>query len=190
MQVSPTMDALLHNWFYGNFGVRLIAAVGFAFLLGSIPIGPVVRWLFADFDPGVRRAAAAAVPPLNAAKGFLSTVISLHGGGLVVGLSAAMAATLGHYYCPWRRFRGGKRIDLEAGIVLALSPPSALVLVAFWATAAIAARSTAAGTLLAAGLLFFPLWFFLGPPAALFGIAAATALALRLWREGQALERL
>ena len=90
--------------------------------MGSIPIGPTVRWLFCDLDPRLGRAASAFVPPLNALKGFVPTIIAFHGGGEIVGLMAAFACTLGHYYCPWRHFRGGRSADLIAGVVLALSP--------------------------------------------------------------------
>jgi glycerol-3-phosphate acyltransferase PlsY len=185
----PVNEALLHNWFYGNYGVRLAAAVVFAFLMGSLPIGPVVAWLFADLDPRLRRAAAAAVAPLNALKGFVPTAIALHGGGPAVGLYAAAAATAGHCFCPWRRFRGGTGCDLVAGVALALSPPAALVVVALWAAAALSSRSVQAGSLFACALLFLPLWYFVGAEAALFGIAAAAALVLRLRIGDQALER-
>jgi glycerol-3-phosphate acyltransferase PlsY len=185
----PVNDALLHNWFYGNYGVRLVAMLGFAFLMGSIPVGPIVRWLFAGLDPRLARTAGAAVPLLDAFKGFLPTVIALHGGGLPVGLGSALATTLGHYYSPWRRFRGGDQVDLEAGVLLALSPWSALVFVGFWCVCAASSRSAATGSLFAAALLFLPLWYFLGAPAALFGIAAGTAIALRVGVGRQPLER-
>lgn len=190
MHLSPQMEALLHNGFYGNYWVRLTAALSFAFLMGSIPIGPTVRWLFCDLDPRYGRAASAFVPPLNALKGFVPTIIAFHGGGEIVGLLAAFACTLGHYYCPWRRFRGGRSADLMAGIVLALSPPAAAILFAFWLVGTVSSGSQVVGTGFTVALLFFPLWVFLGAPGALFGIAAGAAIALRLGVDGQTLERL
>lgn len=185
----PVNDALLHNWFYGNYGVRVAAAVIFAYALGTIPIGPIVRWLFAGLDSRLVRSANAFVPVFDAIKGFLPTLIALHGGGLTIGLAAALAVTLGHYYSPWRRFRGGRQVDCEAGVLLALSPVSALIFVAFWSTAAVTSRSAAIGSLFACALLFLPLWYCLGPWAALFGIAAGTAIALRVGGDRQPLER-
>lgn len=185
----PVNERLLHNWFYGNYDVRLAAALGFAFLMGSIPIAPIVAWLFIGIDRRVRRIALVAALPVNALKGFLATVIVAHGGGETVGLLAAFAATVGHAYSPWRRFRGGTGIDLETGAVAALSLPSSVVLLAFWSAAALGSRSAAFATRFASALLFFPLWYFLGAHAALFGVAAGTAIALRVARDGEALER-
>ena len=185
----PVNDALLHNAFYGNYGVRLVAALGFAYLLGSIPVEAIARWLFAGLDPRLGRAAVAFGSVIDVLKGFVATAIVFHGGGQAVGLGAGLAATLGHYYCAWRRFRGGERIDFELGVVLALCPPAALVFLVFWVVAAVSSRSAAIGSVFASALLFLPLWYFAGAPAALFGILAGTALALRLRADGQTLER-
>ncbi len=185
----PVNERLLHNWFYGNYEVRLAAALGFAFLMGSIPIASVAAWLVSELGSPTRRIAALVVLPLNAIKGLIATIIAAHGGGETVGLFAAFAATVGHHYSPWRRFRGGTQIDLETGVVAALSLPSAGIFVAFWAATALGMRSFSAATRFAAALLFFPLWYFLGAPAAFFGIAAGTAIVLRVATNGKALER-
>lgn len=182
-------QALLHNWFYGNYGVRVAAALIFAFLFSSIPLGPVTRWLFAGLDSRLQRTAGAFVPILNALKGFIAVVIVYHGGGEAVGLAAGFAATLGHAYCPWRRFRGGTGIDALAGILLACSPISALIFLALWATCAYGSRSREIGEIFACGLLFLPLWFFLGPLGGFFGIAAGAAVVLRLRLGDEALQR-
>lgn len=186
MQVN---DALLHNWFYGNYGVRFAAALIFGFLMGSIPVGPIARWLFAELDPRLLRVATALAVPLTMLKGAVPTLVALHGGGLLVGLGAGLATVLGHYFCPWRGFRGGDQIDAQTGVLAALSPPSALVYLAFWSVAARTSGSAPVGAAFASALLFLPLWYFLGAPAGLFGVAAGTALALRLWARGQPLER-
>jgi glycerol-3-phosphate acyltransferase PlsY len=185
----PVNEALLHNWFYGNYGVRVAASLAFAYLLGSIPVSAVVRWLFAGLHPRAGRIAYSAVPVVDALKGFVATVIPFHGGGAAIGLSAGFAATVGHYYTPWSRLRGDWRIGLLAGVVAALSLPAACVVLALWAVSSLAASSFESGTLFAAALTFWPLWFFLGAHAALFGIAAGTAVALRLRGGGQVSER-
>ena len=182
-------QALLHNAFYGNYIVRLVAALGFGYLMGSIPLGPIARWLFAGLDPRLGRLASAAAVLLTVVKGCIPTAIALHGGGEIVGLACGLATTIGHYYCPWTRFRGGRSVDLEAGVVVAISPVAALIFLAFWATAARSSRSAAIGTIFASALLFLPLWYFVGPAGASFGIAAGTAIALRVRIDGQALER-
>jgi glycerol-3-phosphate acyltransferase PlsY len=189
MPSNSSLDALLHNSFYGNYEIRIAAAIIFAFGFASIPVATIVRWLFSGFDPRLVRSANAFVPIFDGIKGFMPTIVALHGGGLGIGLAAALATTLGHYYTPWLRFRGGRQVDCETGVLLALSPLSALIFVVFWCTAAVTSRSAAIGALFACALLFLPLWFFLGPQAALFGIAAGTAIALRVGSQGQSLER-
>jgi len=181
----PVNEALLHNWFYGNYWVRVAGALSFSLLLSSIPIGAVFTWLFDGMNPRYGRTAARLVPPLNALKGFVPTIIAYHGGGLLVGLGAAAVAIAGHYFTPWRRFRGGNRIDALLGIAVALSPPSALMVLGCWGVCRLAGGSPAMGTLLGAAILFLPLWFFLGVPGALIGALAAAAVALRLFGEGE-----
>jgi glycerol-3-phosphate acyltransferase PlsY len=183
----PVNDALLHNWFYGNRDVRIVAIVVFAYLIASLPFGAIVRWLFAELDPRLSRWAAAIVPVLNVLKGYIATVIAFHGGGEVIGLAAALAATLGHYYCPWRRFRGETRPDAMFGILIPASPFVALMFAVVWLAGAISSRSVATGTLVAAAVLFLPCWFFLGPPGAFFGIAAGAAIAAALRVSGELL---
>ena len=70
-------------------------AFGFAFLMGSIPMGPIVTWLFAGLDYRIARAAAAIAPVLNAGKAFIPTAIAMHGGGLAIGLGAGLAVVAG-----------------------------------------------------------------------------------------------
>jgi glycerol-3-phosphate acyltransferase PlsY len=181
----PVNDALLHNWFYGNYGVRIAAAVIFAFLIASLPFAAIMSWLFAELDPRLQRAVSAIVPVLNVLKGFISTVVAFHGGGAAIGLGAAFAAVLGHYYSPWRRFAGEHNVDLLIGLLLATSPPVAAIVAVVWAVGAATSRSSATGTLLASGVLFLPMWFFLGPPGAFFGIAAGAAIAARLGVSGE-----
>jgi glycerol-3-phosphate acyltransferase PlsY len=185
----PVNEALLHNWFYGNYGVRIAGAVIFAFLISSIPTATIARWLFGSLDSRLSRTANALVPPANIFKGFLAIIVAVHGGGEYVGLYAAFAGMLGHYFSPWRRFRGGDQIDYTIGIAAALNPASAIIVFFFWAPASRVLLSPAIGTLLAGALLFLPLWFFVGAPAALLGIAGGAVIALRVGF-GQPLESL
>jgi glycerol-3-phosphate acyltransferase PlsY len=186
----PVNEALLHNWFYGNYGVRIAASLTFAYLLGSIPVGAVVRWLFSGMDPRLARAANAIVPAIDALKGFIATIIPLHGGGETIGLSSGLAATIGHYYTPWRGLRGDWSVGLFAGVVTALSPLAACIVLTFWFVVSVGSGSYLTGTLFAAATAFWPLWFFIGAPAAFFGIAAGTALGLRLGGSCQVFQRL
>jgi glycerol-3-phosphate acyltransferase PlsY len=44
-----------------------------------------------------------------------------------------LCAILGHNYSPWVRFRGGKGIATSGGVLIALMPAAALLLVIIWA---------------------------------------------------------
>jgi glycerol-3-phosphate acyltransferase PlsY len=172
-------EALLHNWFYGNFFVREIAAIGFAFLMGSIPITPAFRWLFADLDPRLARTAAALAPGVNAVKAFVPVAIAYHGGGLAIGASAAVAVVAGHGFCPWLRFRGGTGVAVEFGALAALCWPAALIYFVLWLVGAVASNYATVGSLLASGFSFVSLWYFLGAPGAFAGIAMFAIVAAR-----------
>ena len=184
----PVNEALVHNWFFGNLGVRITGAIIFSYLLGSIPVRAVVVWLFEGLDSRLARVAAGAVPFVDGLKGFVATMIPLHGGGEIVGLASGFAATLGHYYTPWRRFKGDPSIGLLAGVIIAIKPIAAVISITFWIVVTMASNSSAAGTLFAAAMAFLPLWYFCGPLGALFGIISGTAVGLRVGTSCQAFE--
>jgi acyl-phosphate glycerol 3-phosphate acyltransferase len=179
MTDSPALQALLHNWFYGNLYVRELAAVAFAFLFGSIPITPAFHWLFDDLDDRIARTANALAPVVNAFKGFLPVAIATHGGGIDVGLMAAVAAVAGHCYCPWRRFDGGTGVALQLGVLSALFWPASVIYLAVWLVAATASNYALVGSLLASAVSVVALWFFLGASAALAGVAILVLAAGR-----------
>jgi glycerol-3-phosphate acyltransferase PlsY len=129
MQVN---EALLHGWFFGNYWVRVAGALVSGFILGSVPMGAIARWLFAGVDPrtrdrdalmaGVRvlyRVAGVAVVVLCGLKIFVPTLIAAHGGGLRIGLCACCAALAGDRLAPCSR-RGG-RGALAAAVIGALA---------------------------------------------------------------------
>jgi len=135
MQVN---EALLHNWFYGNFVVRTVAAIGFSFLMGSIPFGRVVDWLFTGSEtsrtPSFRSAgrfARGLLDGLDALKAFIPVAIIAHGGGLLLGLGAAVTVSIGHLFSPWLRGRGPADRAMPGvmgGIALGLIPALLTVL--------------------------------------------------------------
>ena len=179
MSGNTYLDALLHNWFYGNLYVRELAAVVFAALFGSIPITPVVEWLFGDLEPRIASTARGLAPVINTGKGLLPVLIATHGGGTAVGLCSAVAVVAGHCYCPWRRFEGGTGTAVFFGALLGVCPPAAAIYLVLWLVAAIASNYAITGALLAGSFSIVSLWYLLGAPAAFAGVAMFVAIAGR-----------
>ncbi len=128
MQVN---EALLHGWFFGNYWVRVAGALVSGFILGSVPMGAIAKWLFLGVDPRRRdrdalmavvrvlyRVVAVAVVVLSSLKVLVPTLIAAHGGGLRIGLCAGAAALAGDRLAPCSR-RGG-RIAFAAALLGAL----------------------------------------------------------------------
>jgi glycerol-3-phosphate acyltransferase PlsY len=171
MTDNPALQALLHNWFYGNLYVRELAAVAFAFLFASIPVTPTFHWLFDDLDDRIARTANALAPVVNTFKGFIPVAIATHGGGIDIGLLAAVAAVAGHCYCPWRRFDGGTGVALQLGVLSGLCWPAGVIYLAIWIVSAAGSNYALVGSLLASAFSIVSLWYLLGAPAALAGVA-------------------
>jgi len=172
-------EALLHNWFYGNYYIRELAAIVFAVLMGSVPVTAIFHWLFADMDARIASTAAALAPVVNAFKALIPVAIATHGGGTEIGLAAAVAVVAGHCYCPWRRFRGGTGVAVMFGALLGVCWPAGLVFFAVWFVAAAGSNYAVVGSLLAAAISFVSLWYFAGAPGAFAGVAMLLLVAGR-----------
>ena len=172
-------ESLLHNWFYGNTLVREIAAIGFALVMGALPVGPTVAWLFSDVDPRAGRAAGVVVPFLDAIKAFVPVAIAAHGGGPAIGIAAAFAALVGDCYSPWLRAHSGKGVAVMGGVLVALCLPAAVAFAAVWFVVAIASNFVAAGSVVAMAVTIVSLWFFLGVRGAVLGLGAFVLVSLR-----------
>jgi glycerol-3-phosphate acyltransferase PlsY len=177
----PVDDSLLHGWFYGNLYVRLVAAIGFSFLFGAIRFRPTAAWLFAAADPRLIRSFTGVAPVLDAIKGYVPTIIALHGGGPVVGLSAAVAVVAGDCASPlFPRFRAGNRgVAAAFGALCALNPFVGTIFGTLWVVGAASSNYAAIGSLLAAAVAFLPLWVFFGAPGAFAGVAIGLIVASR-----------
>lgn len=149
-----------------------IACAAAAYLLGSISFA----WLIAKKLQGVDlrtvgsgnlgatnagrllgRKWAVVVYVLDFLKGFAPVLlIRTLGGDPIVGatvpvaLIAGVAAFLGHCFPVWHRFRGGKGVATASGVILALTPLTALVVVLVFAVVVGATRRISLGSICAA----------------------------------------
>lgn len=81
---------------------------------------------------------------------------------------AFLGCTLGHIFCPWLGFRGGKGIAVAVGCLFsAFGPVGALLEIAIFAVLVAATKYVSVGSIAAAAACpFFALYFFWGNPVA------------------------
>ncbi|MBY0361126.1 MAG: glycerol-3-phosphate 1-O-acyltransferase PlsY [Phreatobacter sp.] len=141
----------------------LLAALGFGYLLGSIPFGLVLTRSAGLGDiraigsgnigatnvlrTGNRKLAAATLL-LDGLKGTAAVLIA----GLfdpAAALVAGLGAFLGHIFPVWLGFRGGKGVATFLGILVAIHWPTFLVCAAIWIAMAYAFRFSSLAALTA-----------------------------------------
>lgn len=124
-----------------------IVTLAVAYLLGSIPFGFVLVWMFKHED--VRTTGSGNIGATNVArsggtklglltllldtlKGVAAVLLALHFAPRVGGVpsdlavAAGVAAVVGHIFTVWLGFKGGKGIATALGVFLALVPLMAL----------------------------------------------------------------
>ena len=177
--------------------LALIAAVGGAYLLGSVSFAVVVSRLFGLADPrsygsgnpgatNVLRAGsrpAAALTLLgDAAKGAVAVWLvrafgPQFGAGEIAVALAALAAFVGHLYPVFFGFKGGKGVATFLGAVLALDFSAGLIACSAWLVVALAWRYSSLASLCAASAAPLALLAVNGSPAVA-GIVAVMSLLL------------
>ena len=197
--------------------VDLLVAAGLfavSFLLGSIPFGLVISKVFYHTDirehgsgnigttNAIRtmgKVGGYAVFVLDFAKGLLSGVLAwafarfLSGGVVNADELLAVAflgCVLGHIFCPWLGFKGGKGIAVAVGcLFMTFGPAGALLEIAVFAVLVVATRYVSAGSIAAAVLCpFIALYVFWGDAL---GVVCCTAAALAsIWAHRGNIERL
>lgn len=177
-----------------------VAAVGLAYLIGSISFAVLVSRAFGLADPrsyGSRNPGAtnvlrsghrtAAVLTLvgDAAKGWVAVMLAA-GFATPLGLGeatlalVALAVFLGHAFPVFHGFRGGKGVATAAGALLALSPWVGLATVLTWLIIAFFFRYSSLAALVAA--VFAPLYqmFLFGTTVT--GLVLVLLSAALIWR--------
>ncbi len=173
-----------------------VAFVGGAYLLGSVPFGLIVAYLFGGgADP--RKVGSGNIGATNVTRtvGKLGGIVTLllDGGKgftpLFLGSKVfspdsytifsliALAAFLGHIFPLYLKFKGGKGVATAFGIVLFFSPVTALLLVLVFAIVLFLTGYVSLGSLSSA--LFFPLMIsLLGSSKIYIGLALAMAFCI------------
>ena len=124
----------------------MIYALGFGYLLGSIPFGLLLTRFAGKGD--IRDIGSGSIGATNVlrtgSKGLAALTLLLDGakGALAVSLAqryfpgleahAAAGALVGHLYPVWLRFKGGKGVATLLGILIPLLPMAALVYAVVW----------------------------------------------------------
>src|SRR6266508_226282 len=122
-------------------------ALGFGYLLGSIPFGLLLTKLVGVADirsigsgnigatnvlrTGHRGLAAATLIG-DMLKGTVAVLVTYHFWGQDLAILAALGAFLGHLFPIWLKFKGGKGVATYIGILLGLAWQSALVFCGIW----------------------------------------------------------
>jgi glycerol-3-phosphate acyltransferase PlsY len=144
--------------------VAPLSALVIGYVLGSIPFGVVLTRMFGAGD--LRAIGSGNIGATNVLrtgrKGLAAATLLLDGGkgGVAVliaeaiqpglGLTAGLAAFLGHCYPVWMRFNGGKGVATMLGIALALSWQIGLVFVGVWLGALALLRYSSVSGIMAA----------------------------------------
>jgi glycerol-3-phosphate acyltransferase PlsY len=183
--------------------VTPIALTLLAYLLGSIPFAVIVSRAFALPDPRSygsgnpgatnvlrtgKKAAAALTLLGDALKGWLAVFLAqrlAEAGTIDVTVAAAaVAATLGHMYPVFLRFRGGKGVATTTGVLLALDAWLAAGTIATWLIIAFFFRYSSLAALVAAAFAPFFAFFLYGMGRFSWegAIGVAVIAALIAWR--------
>ena len=154
-------------------------AAAIAYLLGSIPFGYLLVWLFRKED--IRETGSGNIGATNVlrtgsrwlgtltlvldiGKGFLAVEIARHlsSGHQAVeaGSIAAVFAVIGHVFTIWLRGKGGKGVATALGVFLALASLAAWSALAVFIVVTALTRYVSLASMLAAAS--FPVWVWLG----------------------------
>jgi glycerol-3-phosphate acyltransferase PlsY len=182
--------------------LRLIAALAFGYLLGSIPFGVIFTRMaglgdIRDVGSGNigatnvlrtgRKGLAAATLVGDALKGTAAVLLVSFWWGPQLGTIAALGAFMGHLFPVWLGFKGGKGVATFIGVLIGLKPLAALIFVVVWLGLAFTTRYSSLSALVASAASPVALWL-LGEG----GMAsmAVMLVALLWWKHSENISRL
>ncbi len=167
-----------------------------AYLIGSLPFGYILTKVvhkkdIRDYGSGNIGATnvlrvygpRSAVPVfvLDLLKGLAAVLIARAISDLpAVYLTAGFLAMFGHSFPVYLRFRGGKAVATSIGVLIALSWPVALVVLACFLLIVYTSRYVSLGSIISMALLPVAFWLLgLALPYIYFGLATALLVATR-----------
>jgi glycerol-3-phosphate acyltransferase PlsY len=103
------------------------------------------------------------------------------------GAFALLGACLGHIYCPWLGFKGGKGVACAMGGLLMLAPLTGLITCALWLTVFFSSRISSLSALISLMLAPFILWW---DTHAVNAIIMLLAVSLISYRHKENIDRL
>jgi acyl phosphate:glycerol-3-phosphate acyltransferase len=182
--------------------LRLLAALVFGYLLGSIPFGVIFTRMAGLGDIRQvgsgnigatnvlrtgRKELAAATLVGDALKGTAAVLLVAFWWGPQLATIAALGAFMGHLFPVWLGFKGGKGVATFIGVLIGLKPLAALIFVALWLGLAFTTRYSSLSALVASAASPVVLWL-LGEP----GMAAMAVIlvALLWWKHSENISRL
>lgn len=141
-----------------------------AYLIGAIPCGIIISWLFALHDPrktgsksigatnilrSGNKIAAALTLLLDALKGSIAVLLAINVDPSLTHL-AGIVAVLGHIFPIWLKFHGGKGVATALGVLLVLSGPLTILCLVSWLVIAFTTRYSSLASLIT--ILLSPLY--------------------------------
>ncbi len=145
---------------------ELIVYAVFGYLLGSIPFGLVLCYIFGYGD--IRKIGSGNIGATNvlrtgnkflafitllldSGKGAISVLISLYimNTDFNTAMIAGFGSILGHLFPVWLKFKGGKGVATTFGTLLALSPYTGLITCIIWLITALIFRISSLSALIA-----------------------------------------
>ncbi len=182
--------------------MMLLVALGFGYLLGSIPFGLVITRFAGTQDIRTigsgnigatnvlrtgRKGLAAATLLGDALKGTVAVLAARHLLGGEAALVAGLGAFLGHLFPVWLGFRGGKGVATYLGILLGLDWQAFAFFVVLWIAVAFASRYSSLAALVASAAT--PMFLMLTGSPRMAGLMAVLA-ALLWWKHSENIARL
>ncbi len=117
---------------------------------------------------------------LDVLKGFLPVFFCLGFGPRALAPWVGLAAILGHNWSALLKLKGGKGMATSLGVLIALSPTAAVILLGAWGLILLLTRYVSVASMLA-GLFAGPVLYWIGKPASyvLMGIIASLLIVFR-----------